>query len=146
MCILYIFINVLHTCVYDKKLQTWYWGALCKIQQNKHCEMDKLYNKRIITIQFGCNGRISNSRFKGTLENYGYNKHGRAAFNQAILRNNHLLQDSKVVITIHFRDTCRCNHKQISTHTYHQQCEIHSKKTSQIVTKRQNTLDLYLKQ
>ncbi len=123
-----------------------YYGALCKIKPNKHCGIDPLYKKRVITIQFGCKKRTSSARFKGTLDNYGYDTHGRAALKTALLRKTDLLEDPIVVITINIRHTCRCSAQEMNTNNYHPQCEVHSKKTiTKCVPKNQTTIDHYFK-
>ncbi len=88
---------------------------------------------------------MSNSKFKGKLENYGYNKHGRGAYNEAVLRHNHLLKDPKVVVTIHFRETCRCSAKEISTKNYDPNCEKHFKKSNKKIAKNQKTIEFFFK-
>ncbi len=83
---------------------------------------DTLYKKRIVTIQFGCNGRVSNARFKGTVEEYGYKTHGIAMRKNALLREPHLRQDPNVIITINIRRCCKCTPSkpdpQCSTHKW----------------------------
>ncbi len=122
-----------------------YYGALCKIKANKYCGIDPLYKTRVVTIQFGCNKRISSSRFKGTLDNYGYDTHGRAALKTALLRKNDLLKYPIVVITINIRHTCRCSAQEMNTNSYHPECEVHStKRTTKCVPKNQKKIDYFL--
>ncbi len=123
-----------------------YYGALCKIKPKKHCAIDPLYKKRIVTIQIGCKKRISSSRFKGTLDNYGYDTHGRAALKRALLRKNDLLKEPIVVITINVRHTCRCTTQEMNSNKYNSECEVHSKtSTTKCIKKKQRTLDFYFK-
>ncbi len=129
-------------------METWYWGAIIKIQQNPKCQFDDLYKKRVVTVLFSCNKRVTNSTFKAKLDNYGYNQHGFGALNTAVLRHNHLLKDPKVMVTINFRECCRCTAKQLSKKNYHQKCEKHSKKqiSTKSITKKQKTITCYFKQ
>ncbi len=122
-----------------------YYGALCKIKANKNFAIDPLYKKRIVTIQFGCNKRISSAKFKGTLDNYGYDVKGRAALKTALLRKNHLFKDPIVVITINIRHACKCTQRQINSHEYDSECEIHSQKKKPIPLKTKKTLHYYFK-
>ncbi len=95
--------------VYDSKNSINYWGALCKIKAKEN-HFDTLYQKRVVTIQFGCNGRVSNARFKGTVQQYGYATHGEALRKDALLRMQHLRIDPNVLVTINMRSCCKCTH------------------------------------
>ncbi len=122
-----------------------YWGALAKIKPINN-NFDPFFNKRVVTIQFGCNKRVSCSRFKGTLQNYGYDTHGKALLKTALLRQNHLQKDPKVVVTINIRYVCRCEQEEINKHKYHPQCEVHKKRETKINSDmKQKQLDMYWK-
>jgi len=114
--------------VKDKRHNIQYWGALAKIKPIDAQNIDPLYKKRIITILFGCNNRISSARFKGSLENYSYVEHGKALRKDALLRYNHLMIAPKIRVTINIRFCCRCGVNHLNSKKFHPQCEIHSKK------------------
>ncbi len=126
--------------VKHKQQNIQYWGGYAKIKPI-NANIDSLSGKRIIHILFGCNDRISSTRFKGTVNDYGYNTHGKALYHDALLRYNDLIVDSKVVVTIHIRYACRCLSDFLITKINHPQCEVHPKKSSTIVEKgKKNTL------
>ena len=115
----FIFKFVKNTIVNDKHKLV-YWGAYAKIKPINADNLDYLSQKRIVTMLFACNHRISAARFKGTVDQYGYSTHGHALYHQSLLRLSELRIDSKVVVTINIRYACRCK----STKS-HPQCEIH---------------------
>ena len=122
-----------------------YWGAMAKIKPINPENIDPLYKKRMITIQFGCNNRISSARFKGTLQNYGYVGHGKALRKDPLLRYEHLVIAPKIRIIINIRFCCRCGPNHLNSKKFHSQCEIHQiKKKSNKRTR--NTLPLLWKQ
>ena len=102
-----------------------YWGASVKIKALNKNQHDPLCSTRIVTFLFGCNNRISNARFKGTLNDYGYSTHGDALYHPSLLRANHLAINPKVEITINVRFACKCTKRQLCTNKYNQYCEIH---------------------
>ncbi len=90
---------------------------------------DPLWQTRVISIWFACNQKMTiNQRFKGTLANYGYDTHGKAAFKRRLIRKDDVDKDSKVSVTINIRRACGCNRSEFTTGEYNRLCEVHTGK------------------
>ena len=67
---------------------------------------------------------MSSNWFKAKLDDYGYSYHGGGQRKTAVIRENDLIQDPKVNITINFWRTCRCQTEHKEKGNYHPQCEV----------------------